>query len=76
MDMTFNRVMQLVLMFYNLANRYADGIADGSAGRGCLLYIKDNTFYIRTGESSDKTLDGDMEDGTLSLSLTPIVDNG
>ena len=74
MKMTFNKVMQLVLMFYNLANRYADGIADGSAGKGCLIYTRDGTLCIRTGTSQDKTLDGSLEYETLTLNLTLIPD--
>lgn len=72
--MTMSKVMQLILMFYNLATRYADGIADGSAGKGCLIYLKNETLVIRTGTSADKTVDGSLEGGTLTLTLTVIND--
>ncbi len=72
MKMTFSKVMQLVLMFYGLARKYADSVTGGSASRGCLIYEKNSTLFIKTGESADKTLDGGLSDGTLSLSLTLI----
>ena len=40
MKMTFSKVMQLVLMFYGLARKYADSVTGGSASRGCLIYEK------------------------------------
>lgn len=73
--MKFGKVIQLILMFYNLAIKHADEVAGGGggAGYGAYLALHDNgTFEIRTGRAADKTLSGEYENDTLELTFTTV----
>lgn len=69
MKMTFGKVIQLILMFYNLAIRHADDVTGGSAANGALLMLKDETFVIRTGYAAEQELTADCTNGTLTMTL-------
>lgn len=70
MKMTFTKVIQLILMFYNLAVKHADEVSGGSAGNGACIYVKNGTLVMVTGYAADKVLDADITDGALNISLT------
>ncbi len=69
--MSFSRVLQLILMFYNLAVKKASAIAEGSAaGNGARIYTQNGTLIIRTGYSADKTIDGNLDTGTMTITIS------
>lgn len=68
--MKFGKVIQLILMFYNLAIKHADEAAGGSAENGAYLALKNNTFVIRTGYAAEKTLSGEYANDTLEMNIT------
>ena len=71
--MKFGKVIQLILIFYNLAIKHADETAGGGAGYGAYLALNNNdTFEIRTGRAADKTLSGEYENDTLELTFTTV----
>lgn len=71
--MKFNKVISLILMFYNLAVKHADEVAGGGAGYGAYLALRtDDTFEIRTGRAADKTLSGGYANDTLELTFTTV----
>lgn len=69
MKMTFNKVIQLILMFYNLAVKHADKVSGGSAGNGACIYVKNSTLFMVTGYAAEKFLDADITNGALNISL-------
>lgn len=64
-----NKILQMVLLFYNLSRKYTDAAA-GGATNGAYLSVKDQTLIIRTGFAAEKTLDADITNESLNISLT------
>lgn len=69
MKMTFSKVLQLILVFYNLAVKHADKVSGGSAGNGACIYVKNGTLVMVTGYAGDKVLNADMTNGALNINL-------
>lgn len=69
MEMTFNNVLRLILIFFNLAEKYADTVSEEAANLGN-IYIEDGTLYLATGYVGDKIFDADVTDGTLAVGIT------
>ena len=63
-----NIFMQWLLTFYNLSKRYTDQV--NSASQGAALYVANGALNVKTGKAADQMLDGNVENGTLSINIT------
>ena len=61
--------MQWLLTFYNLSKRYTDQV--NAASQGAALYVANGALNVKTGQAADQTLDGNVSNGTLNISITP-----
>lgn len=69
MKMTFNRVLQLILIFFGLARKYADKASEEAAKLGN-IYVENSTLFMHTGYVGDKILDADITNGTFTAGIT------
>ena len=67
--MSLAKVVQWLLTFYNLSKRYTDQV--NAASQGASLYVANGALNVKTGQAADKTLDGSVDSGTLSINITP-----
>lgn len=64
-----NAILQWIIALYNLSKRYTDQV--NAASQGASLYVANGALNVRTGQAADQTLEGNVENGTLSISITP-----